>query len=549
MPESKYTLSGYDFAGWTTDTEHFEKEFDTYSKVAMTELVPYAQGNTITLYAHWNDADFPASPSDFFVEKIERTSVSLSWKSASDNDLVYTRLSYKKKDDTVSTFIDFKAEDILYDENGNILSTEYTIENLDEGKTYSFTVTSYDVAGNSNEYNADCTKLVVPRSSVKYVPSLRFQQTSPSQLLVTWEKPSVVEFPFIEKISLFIDGNEKSSYTAQNSIGECYSENSFTVDITSLTLYEIQLKIEEKTDESGRSNPSETDLYEYYSEPERYEFDFDPVTISGEKKVYWKYADKLGFSLTMTDPQDSRVGLYAECLEIDENGNGDEKNILISPLEYKDEEKLYICNELESAKNYRVKIFVGADETINGKKYVSYSRFDEKTIDCSTVEFRGAGIGYFCYSSGKYYPELQKTGVVLAIVADVNQFNEPVLLLGLKDLDSQVSGLNEAERKLAGKLDGNFIWRIPLKSDIEAIFNNENKEKIMASLLAADGKEFAASEIDQNGISSGRYITATKSGQNEMYVFEIDGELCGEPFTVQSENSGSEFRIRPVVRF
>ena len=97
LPESKYELSGYDFAGWTTDPEHFETEFDALSKVSLTELAPFAKGNTITLYAHWYDADFPFAPEDFLVKDIEEKSVTLSWKSAANNDLAFTRLSYKEK--------------------------------------------------------------------------------------------------------------------------------------------------------------------------------------------------------------------------------------------------------------------------------------------------------------------------------------------------------------------------------------------------------------------------------------------------------------------
>ena len=77
LPDCRYELTGYDFVGWTLDAEIFENEFDEEAKISVAALAPFAQGNTITLYAHWRDAILPDKPTNFSVLRVDKNSVSL----------------------------------------------------------------------------------------------------------------------------------------------------------------------------------------------------------------------------------------------------------------------------------------------------------------------------------------------------------------------------------------------------------------------------------------------------------------------------------------
>lgn len=563
LPVCKYELTGYAFVGWTVDTENFEKEFDQNVKTSVESLAPFANGNTITLYVHWRDAVEPAAPTDLQVTEVDIDSVSLQWKPADSGDLAFTRLSYKSKDETSYKIVDFLAEKNIYDENGVLQDSSYTVTNLKFGEIYYFTVTSFDVAGNSSLYNSACTVCAVTRSKKKFAPKLNFSQSSTSRLVISWDTPTVEEFPYIENISLYVNNSKEMEITAVNGQGECYTTNQATVDVDALSLYTIQLKIQEKVDEAGRTNTSESEVYNYLSEP-AFNVSESPVSIYGEQKVCWKYETELGFSLTK--PADSQLPpgitessyvIYAECTPLDSNGIPDKSLTTMGKLLYDSNRDLYIRSNLETGKDYDVKIFIEVTDVIDSVSYTSCSRAIAITFDepCSTASVRGSMVGYACYSSTVIYPEIQKTGTPIGIVTKVNNLNVPVTIMAIKDLCDlngdvvAVTGLNEAQAKLKTYTEGGFIWNVPTKEEIENIFDVNNVEKIFRSLQAGGGL-FTPSYTTTTGQTFGRYITSTESTAGNVYAFDIDEyNNCGNPASVPTQNSGVTFVVRPVVRF
>ena len=559
LPLCKYELSGYDFVGWTLDAENFENEFDEKVKISVEALAPFANGKTITLYAHWRDGILPARPTDFSVLGTNKTSVTLSWIPANTKDLAFTRLSYRKTTETINSFVDFLAEDNEFDQSGNLLHSTYTVTNLEQGKLYQFTISSYDVAGNSSINQDDSTVLAVPRSNQVFVPELSLNQSSSSPLVVTWDAPSVQEYPYIEKIALYVNGTLKETYTGQNSEGECYTRTQATVDIEPLELYKIKLKVDEMTDDSGRTNASESELYTYFSEPD-FNAELSPVTINNEEKVCWKYLTELGFSLERPTqlPEgftDDSYTLYAECIPLDSEGNPDERMKTMGKLVFDNTRNLYIRSNLEFATDYKVQILAGVTKDFDGVSYTSYSRLKAETINlCSTVKVRGSEVGYFCYSSTAIYSEYQKSGTPIGIVTKVNNFNEPVTIISITDLYdgtkiAAVTGLNEASAKVKGFIAGGFIWNVPTKEEIDNIFDPQIKQKVFEALEIAGGELFAASTTNQVGLTNGRYITSTESTPGSVWVYDIDQTNCGTATSVSAQSSGVTFVVRPVVRF
>ncbi|MCR4823249.1 MAG: InlB B-repeat-containing protein [Treponema sp.] len=543
LPQCKYELPGYEFVAWSLDPDFFTTEFDAGQKISVSTIASSFTEGDIVLYAHWRDSVNPAAPSNFTLTDIDRTSISLKWTVAGDSDLAYTRLSYKKGGDSSSTFKDFTSEE--YELNSECT---YTISNLTMGSTYYFTVTSYDIAGNSNVYTSSCNLIAVPRPKA-YVPELTYSQSSESSLTLSWKAPSAEDYPYIEKIALYVDGEEKQSYTASQGEGDCYSKSSFDISVEPLTLYNLNFKITEKEDDSGRNNATEIE-YNYYSEP-----DFN-IALN-ENYPWYRYKNALGFDIdTSAITASTSYKILAECLLLDSNGNADERSKTVYEISLDSAKDLYMRNLLEPAKNYKVRLYVSVSKTINGVEYTSYAYSLARELTCSTAINGSADLGYICYSPQEYYYDKQKTGSPIGVVVGVDSVNEVTAIMALNDI-GPYANYNAADSAADSLTDGGLIWSLPAKSDIESIFALDEStnvrtlsEKIVSGINRAGGSLFTASSVNESGIHTGRYITQTENTSSDyVSVFDIDGSKCGEAIEVKKDGSTGTFTVRPLAKF
>ena len=540
LPECKFELAGYEFVGWSIDSEEFNTEFDANTQIEVKELCSnQTSSGSITLYAHWLDSTAPASPENFKVKEISSNSITLEWTVASDSDLAYTRLSYYEKNDTDKEFQDFPAEEYVLGSAQN-----YTVSNLTQGATYYFTITSYDIAGNANEYNAANTLLAVPRPAA-YEPELSFSQPSPRELLVLWDAPDFEEHPYIEKITLYVDGAEANSYTGEN----CYDSNSFTTSVNPLTSYTVQLKLIEKTDDAGRNNPSESDEYSYFTEPD-YNVTVNTKELYGEYYTFWRYSNSLGFSLGELVDKDGNTPtapityqIYAETTPLDESGQEISRYTTREELQYNSNLGLYIRNKLEPDTSYNVKILIKVSDD-NGN--YSFSNLLANEIqNCKTASSNPAELGYFCYNANTFYADIQpydsSIGEPIGIVTEVTNsknFTEAKTVMAISDRTG-ITSPEAAKNEVASLTQGYLTWHVPSTSEIEAVFDNYSmKESIEESINRLENASFTSSTIDDSGKHTGRYIAVDSS---EYYAYDIDGTLRSEKETTAE---GEIFSLR-----
>lgn len=562
MPSCKYRYgdgTAFTFTGWTTNTENFTDEYEAGQTLTLSELAPFAEDLNITLYAHWKDTQPPAAPSGFDVRVVASKTVKASWTTTTDTDLAYTRLSYYYIQDGKKSPLQFK-------DFTNTGYTEYKLDGLTDFVIYYFTITSYDVAGNANNYDASCIKQAVPRSVTKYEPDFTITQLSASQIKVEWASPSETEYPNIQKISLYLNDCEVTDPPALTG-SRCFTDNSFTVTVEPETFYDITLKIDESEDALGSTNESAIQKSNYLTEPANtVELVSDTVSL----KKWWKYSDELGFNFdTATIPSDSRYSLYAKCYELDKDGNVS-SSVLPTTAKLSDEvhstdpsaRNLYIRSNLEPDKSYKVEILLSVTKTNSATNVTktSYSYTTPLILEkCTTEAVSNSQVdaGYIYYGNGSYYPELQNNSVLpVAIVAVADEYNLPKTLMALKDWSDGttclVTSLAEAQNLTESITSGGLIWSVPEKTDIENVFSPANKEKVFGALNAVitkfpeDAGLFTESSIDEDGSITGRYITGTIAEDSRLYAFDIAEDECGNAVPVSTSGS---FRLRPFVKF
>ncbi len=547
LPECKFELPGYDFVAWSLDANFFEKDFDENQTVSMKELCEKASGSQITLYAHWRDSVPPESPKNFSVTSVDRTEVSLKWLTASSQDLAYTRLYYVEKNSSLYEYIDFPSEVYKRSEECN-----YTLGSLKAGTTYYFTLTSYDIAGNANDYDASCSLTAVPRSAA-YVPVLSLSQTSVSEMNVTWDLPSAEDYPFIETIQVFVNGSCSKTYSASNGSGECYTENSCTITISPRTLYNVYVRLTESLDDSNRRNESVSNTCVLFTQPE-YQLEFGTAdNADGSKIPYYRYSHELKLKLDMVTPGASGYKVYAEYMPVDSDGNDLLASALVQVLTADTTNGLYLLSGLEPETDYRIKIYTSVEQG----EYKSYSYLNAREMTCSTAIRKRAACGYFCYSdSGAiyYYHDVQPagySGTLLGVVCAVDSYGEPKVIMSCEDeKDDTVpyiapdyqTALSRAKKCTKGGLS----WSLPSKETMETLFNSEQLSIVFDSIHKANGTagEFCPSSIDEFGRLSGRYVTSSAAQDGTVYVFDMDGMQCGAAVPVISDGSACTFRIR-----
>lgn len=542
LPQCKYYLTGCEFVAWSVNAESFENEFLQNQTVAVKELCSDSTSNTIKLYAHWRDAVPPSAPTNFRITNVERNQISFAWTFANENGLAYTRLSYSKKGSGKNEFIDFASED--YAVGSNI---EYTIKNLEFGTAYSFTLTSYDIAGNSNNYDARCVLMAAPRPQA-YVPKLTFAQTSPTQLVISWDAPDAQEYPLIEKIGVYVDDTEVHSYAAADGQGDCYDKESYTYTVTPLTPYNIHLEIAESVDAAGRTNSATTLNYAYLSEPD-YNVQVQEVCINGNNYSFWSYSDSLGFALEKpVDENGDEIpsnlySIYAECTPLDANGNEIKRNKTLKSMEFDSTRGVYIRDALEADTSYNVRIFVSSE--LGGQTSYSYS-LAEQINDLKTASRFKAEPGYICYNANSYYKQVQNAGIPIGIVTKVNSFHEAKTVMALEDIS--VTSLAQATEKATEKTEGNLSWKVPKSAEIELAFDSEIVQVIMDSLEKAAGTSFSTSTTNPDGTFENKYITQTAGAQaGTIIAYDISGLECSSAQSVASNGSTGTFILRPFA--
>jgi len=546
LPECNYELPGYDFLAWSVNREEYNTEFESMETIEVKEIYTSGTKNTITLYAHWHDNVNPASPANFEVIGIDSNEIELSWTASNNSDLAFTRLSYHKKGEP-STFIDFPAEEYLPGEKAS-----QCVGELERGETYYFTVTSYDVAGNSNDYAESCTLIAIPRPKA-YSPSLTFSQTSPTELKVSWDAPSSDDYPYIEKITLLVDDTEIESLTAKDGEGDCYDKNYFYYTIEPLSFYKIQLALTETTDESGKNNASKTKVYTYLSEPD---FNASLSRDDNGSPIFYRYSNSLGFDLTLP-VSSSDYTIIVETTQLDKDGNKIERTKAqkeLTPETDKNSYGVYICNGLDSATNYFVRVYVKVVKYDNdtGTEYTAfaYALSETQKIEKATTASAGkAGIGYICYSASDFFYDKQPLGTPLGIVTQINEFNEATTVVRLNDLSLMYQNLSSAESAVSSLTDGKLIWSVPEADDILSVFDESNVETIYEAIIKAGGTWFTEATSTSDGYFKGRYLSSSRPESGYVYAFEISDLACSGAIGVSEADTSSTYSIRPFVIF
>ena len=169
---------------------------------------------------------------------------------------------------------------------------------------------------------------------------------------------------------------------------------------------------------------------------------------------------------------------------------------------------------------------------------------------CTTASAHQAEIGYYCYSANEFYYDIQPESSRLphGIVTATNTFGQPVKIMALNDLTSDVKNLSEAKNAVSAITDGNLIWTVPDSADILEIFNSQILDKILTSLEKAGGIWFSQSSIAPDGTLSGRYITQSAGSGNTIYVFDIADKNCSQPIEVNTESGNGSYSVRPFVK-
>ena len=427
----------------------------------------------------------------------------------------------------------------------------YTVSGLKPGTTYYFTVTSYDIAGNSNDYSASCTLTAVPRPAA-YIPVIKLFQPSITEINVSWDLPSAEDYPFIQTMEVFVNGECKKTYSASNGAGECYTENSCTVTVNPRTLYEVYVKLTEASDESVVQSESESNHLELFTQPE-YQLEFDSDNNKdGSEIPYYRYSNELKLKLKMLTQgvNDSDYKVHAEYMPVDSDGNDQLASALHQVLVKDSALALYPLSGLEPDTTYRIKIYT----SVKDGEHESYSYLNARETMCTTAPRKRAERGYFCYSEGssiKYYHDVQPagyTGSLLGIVCEVDSFGEPEVIMALKDEKESSEAYiapdyESALSRAKNCVDGGLSWSLPSKEIIETIFNTELRDIVFDSIHKAVGTdgEFAPSDIDELGSLSGRYVTSSETPDGKVYAFDMDGMQCSPAVPVSPKN---RFRVR-----
>lgn len=544
LPECKYALSGFEFVGWSIDSQIYDIEFESGKTVAVSSLCSdNSSSNTIMLYAHWRDAVHPSSPAGFTVTDVDNNSITLSWTNSADSDLAFTRLSYNKKSEAKKTYVDFSVEEYPL----NYLC-KYTVQNLERGATYNFTITSYDISGNANNYDAACTTIAVPRPK-PFIPKLTLKQKSVTELEVSWNAPSAADYPYLQTITLNINDDTSLSYSGQ----DCYDNNSFTCTITPVTLYKVKLSVTEEEDESGRNNAAQTELYKLFSEP-----DFN---VTGNIQNY-SYSNSIGFDIGNLDDivpdsikNDLNTSYYAiaECTVLDEQGNADERTKTTRKIDYDNAKDIYIRDNLAPSTTYKIRLYTFIRQFIEGGWYETYSYLLAKEMECTTAD-RGVFPGYFCYSATEYYKDIQKAGSSLGnpigVVAFINSYNEAVKVIYINDLEADNATL--AKTAVSGLGAGDLQWALPTKDEFERLYEPQTIAAVADSLEKLEnygGSGMQKSSVSQDGKNDGRYITSTAGTESgTVIVFDAEPRAVSSAIQVPADGSDGSFRIRPFAK-
>ena len=547
LPECKFEFPGYDFVAWSLEQYSFDNEFIENQTVSMEQICSDLSGSTITFYAHWRGSTAPYAPQSFSLTGVDKNQVSLKWKNAVSSNLAYTRLSYREKNSSVFKFIDFPAE-----EYAPGADCSYTVMNLNVGTTYYFNITSYDISGNANNYDSTCTLIAVPRPA-PYIPKVSLSQNTTSSLDVSWELPLASDYPLIESVEVYVNGECKKTLTGNNGSGDCYAINKCSLTVYPREIYTVSVRIKETLDDSGRYNETET-TESLLTQPE------ENISIATVKNAdesvtsYYSYAQGVKFKFSV--PQAFSFDVNAEYVPIDSDGNELLPFTFIQKLTYEDATGLYLLSSLEPETSYRIKFYVSVEKDLGAEKYKSYSYLLAKETSCITASKRAA-CGYFCYSdSGAiyYYHDVQPagySGTLLGVVCAVDSYGEPKVIMSCEDeKDDTVPYIApDYQTALSRAKDctkGGLSWSLPSKETMETLFNSEQLSIVFDSIHKANGTagEFSPSTIDEFGRLSGRYVTSSTAQDGTVYVFDMDGMQCGAAVPVISDGSACTFRIR-----
>jgi len=547
IPECKYELSGCEFVSWSIVSDEGVKEFMEGECVSLEELYTDSVTDTITLYAHWRDSVPPVAPENFEIKNIGRSQITLGWTFANEAGIAYTRLFYRKKGDSYGVYVDFSADNYIPGSD-----FEYTVEGLEIGKAYTFKISSYDLSGNSNNFDASCILVAAPRAPA-YIPLLALKQTSVNDLEISWEAPDSELYPMIEKISVVVNNSEVGAYYSAGGKGDCYDKNSFTfTGITALSLYTVRLELSEEEDEAGATNFAKTLDYDCYTEPD-FNTSIEEVNVYDQAIKYWKYSDSLAFSLgpvvnqNGTEISEDKYTLYAKCTPLDADGNEILRNTTIKALQKKADNGLYVRNALEPSTTYNISIMSGAKR--EGSDEIIYSNCLAQIINnCQTASKNKAEIGYVFYDDGNAYCQVQVSGNVIGVVTETNSFNEAKTIVAIDDIPAEITDYTSAKTVVESITDGNLFWTLPGKTDIEQIFNSTARNNIFSMLEILQSRGFSSSTIKPDGTFTGKYLTQTPgSTANTVLAFDICGSECSSAQEVYADGSGGSFRVRPFA--
>ncbi len=547
LPECKYFMPGYTFAAWSLSKDSYDNEFTCDELISLKDLLSLSDSTTITLYAHWKDITSPDSPTLFTVDSVDKTSVTLSWTACNSDDLAYTRLYFKKKTDSTYEYQDFPAETY---KKGK--SCSYTVEGLETGAVYTFTVSSYDVAGNANTNNDDCTLIAVPRS---YNANITLSQRKTTSMTVSWEIPTTEEYPLLKDIQIYLNDDLKETISDKNS--ECFTISECTLDVAPLNLYEVELVFTEYDGEDKDGTLQLSYKKSLFTEPD-FNVSVGSKNKDGSDLDYYRYTDKLKFDITPPVTSETYT-IYASYKDTSSSVAS-----LETTLTKDSTTGLYFITGLESGKTYDVSIYVEVFKTLDdGKEYSSCSNLCAKNLTCNTAV--SCDSGYLCYKNGssfEYYYDVQPSsyeGTFVGYVCSVDELKQPVLILSENDYqetkeDSSIVKYFDYESALANAESydaGNLNWSLPTKAEIEEIFNGENSSLILSAISKKEGKvNFTEPEMTSEGMQNGLYVTQTVSEDDstKVYVFAISETLCSEAILSAKDGTSGIFAVRAVSK-
>jgi hypothetical protein len=161
-------------------TRHLTRLIVGTATLALTAALLF-NGSTSSAAAGKGDRSAPTAPNNLVVTAITTTSISLSWQGSTDNSGI---LSYRVR----ITNLDNSAYNSLASVSQS--QTSYTAKFLASNNNYTFSVYAVDGSGNKSAESNIASGRTVADTTPPSTPVLEASVLGPSQVQLTWTKPT-----------------------------------------------------------------------------------------------------------------------------------------------------------------------------------------------------------------------------------------------------------------------------------------------------------------------------------------------------------------------